>query len=310
MVKSSKTSKSVKLGYISVVLATVSMTIFAIALVVSLFGSDSETPAISSADITPPVISGVHDISIYVGEAPAYRKGVTVSDDSGDENVTLNIDSSEVDLNRTGQYVVIYTATDKSGNTATAYARLTVDVYFPATDELNQKLDKVISQIITENMNTEQKIRAIYKYVQGNIAFVNSSEKSSWRAEAYNALFVKGSGDCFSFFAASKAFFERLGIQSMDIQRPDDIAKAMNQTHYWSLVNISDDSEKQIWYHYDSCRLRAEYNHSGCLLTETQIKAYDYVRDNFYAYESSNYPNVCDVIITPTPELEPFYNKD
>jgi len=96
----------------------------------------------------------------------------------------------------------------------------------------------------------------------------------------------------------------------LDIQRPAELAQKMNQTHYWSLVNISDDPQKDIWYHYDSCRLRAEYNHSGCLLTEIQINAYNYVRENFYAYNTNLFPKTCDTIITPTPELEEFYNKN
>lgn len=308
--RAGRVKNDIKLCRLSLASALLAMLLFACALAFPLLAEPQEPVLPASADITPPTISGAADISIYLGEAPAYRKGVALNDDSGADNVTLTIDSSAVILSEPGTYPVTYTATDKAGNVTSVTVRLKIEVYYPEAEELNRRLDEVIGQIITPKMNTEQKIRAVYSYVQSHIAFVNTSEKSSWQAEAHNALFVKGSGDCFSFFAASKAFFERLGIENLDIQRPADISAAMEQTHYWSMVNISDDPALGVWYHYDSCRLRAEYNHSGCLLTEVQIKAYDYVRENFYAYNKADYPEVCGIIITPTPELEEFYNKD
>lgn len=260
------------------------------------------------ADTTPPEIIGAGDMLIYVGESPAYRKGITLSDDSGAEGVELTVDSSRVDLATPGRYPVTYTATDRAGNSSSVTVYLTVEVYFPEEEQLNAALDRVIASIITDGMTTEQKVRSIYSYVQNHIAFVNTSDKSSWKAEAYRSLFVTKTGDCFSYFAASKAFFERLGIENLDIQRPAALAEQMQQTHYWSMVNISSDAAAPQWYHYDSCRLRAEYNHSGCLLTERQINAYNKVRENFYAYDRAGYPMVSTTIITPTPELEAYYD--
>ncbi len=262
----------------------------------------------AAADTTPPEIIGAADMLIYVGESPAYRKGITLADDSGADGVELTVDSSSVDISTAGRYPVIYTATDRAGNSTSVTVYLTVEVYFPEEEQLNAALDRVIASIITEDMTIEQRVRRVYSYVQSHIAYVNSSDKTSWKAEAYRALFVTNTGDCFSFFAASKAFFERLGIENLDIQRPAALAEQMQQTHYWSMVNISSDPAAPQWYHYDSCRLRAEYNHSGCLLTERQINAYSRVRESFYAYDSAAYPTVSTVIITPTPELEAYYD--
>ena len=292
-----------KISRLSICAAVFAMAIFICSLVFSNNKSGSVT---ASKDVTPPEIIGAQDINIYVGEAPAYRKGVVVSDNSG-ADVSLTIDSSAARISEPGWYPITYIATDTSGNSTSVTVYLTVELYFPREEELNQALDNVIAQIILPGMTTEDKLRAIYYYVQGNIAFVDTSDKTNWKAEAYKALFVSNTGDCFSFFAASKAFLERLGIENLDIQRPEELAKQMNQTHYWSLVNIGDGDEER-WYHFDSCRLRAEYNHSGCLLTEVQIEAYNCVRENFYAYEKDKYPVVCKTIITPTPELEKFYN--
>lgn len=291
--------------------ALLAMILFLVALIAPIFIRTDIVSVNASRDITPPKIDGVSDIKIYVGESPAYRTNIVLSDDfDNKDQISLFIDSSKVKINEPGIYPITYTATDSSGNSTQITVNLIVEIFFPQENELNDALDSVISKIITPQMNTEEKIRSIYDYVQNHIAFVNSSDKTSWKAEAYRALFVTNTGDCFSFFAASKAFFERLGIENLDIERPRALAEQMQQTHYWSMVNISDDKDHKIWYHYDSCRLRAEYNHSGCLLTEVQINAYNYVRANFYAYESELYPTVYEKIITPTPELEEFYNKD
>ena len=294
-------SATIAVSYISAIFAVLAMIIFSVALLMS--------NKITPRDTTPPVISGASDITIYTGEAPAYRKNISLWDDSS-QDVSLTIDSTAVDMTSPGRYPVTYTATDAAGNSSSVTIYLTIELYFPQEAELTAALDSVISQIIHPSMNTEQKVRAIYSYVQANISFVDTSDKSNWKAEAYKSLFVTNIGDCFSFFAASKAFFERLGIDNIDIQRPQELAQQMNQTHYWSLVNISDTPGQEIWYHFDSCRLRSEYNHSGCLLTTKQIEAYNYVRENFYAHDKTLLPNVCDTIITPTPELEEFYNKN
>ena len=294
-----------KLCALSLMLALCAIVIFTAALCVS---SNNEGALPAAADVTPPQIIGAADMLIYVGESPAYRKGITLSDDSGADGVVLTVDSSQADISTPGRYPIKYIATDRAGNRAEVTVYLAVEVYFPQEDELNAALDRVISEIITDDMTIESRVRAVYRYVQNHIAFINTSNKTSWKAEAYKALFVTNTGDCFSYFAASKAFFERLGIENLDIERPRELAEQMGQTHYWSLVNISGDTSTPQWYHYDSCRLRAEYNHSGCLLTEKQTRAYNKVRDNFYAYNSVGYPAVSTVIITPTPELEEYYD--
>ena len=53
-------------------------------------------------------------IKVSLGQHPDYMKNVEVSDDSG--YYMLDIDSSQVDLSRPGDYPVVYTATDSIGN--------------------------------------------------------------------------------------------------------------------------------------------------------------------------------------------------
>lgn len=78
-------------------------------------------------DTQAPVIEGVQTMSIYRGQTPDYLSGVTIADDL-DEEPVLTVDDSRVDLTQGGEYEVIYTGTDASGNESQQIAVLTVIV--------------------------------------------------------------------------------------------------------------------------------------------------------------------------------------
>ena len=253
-------------------------------------------------DYEAPTFSVVPELSAFVGEAIAYRKGLVVKDNCGGE-VEVQVDSSAVDPTTPGDYTVSFTATDASGNTA--WATTTIHIYENqiTEEQLAEKIDAVIAQIITPDMDKEAQLRAVYRYVYDHIAYTSDSDKSDWVRAAYDSLFMTGSGDCFNYFAAAIAFCRRLGIDYREIERTPGAAEG---THFWIMVNIGTD-EKPRWYHFDCTHLRASYSHSGCLLTDQQIKAFNRFRAGFYAYDSSSYPATDKTIITRTPDLEKYY---
>ena len=253
-------------------------------------------------DYEPPVFKTVPELSAYVGEAIAYRKGVVVTDNCGG-TVDITVDSSAVDPNTPGDYTVGFTATDASGNVS--WASTTIHIYENqiTEEELNAKIDTIIAQIITPDMDKEAQLRAVYRYVYDHIAYTSDSDKSDWIRAAHDALFMTGSGDCFNYFAAAIAFCRRLGIDYREIERTPGAADG---THFWIMVNIGTDEEPR-WYHFDCTHLRASYSHSGCLLTDQQIKAFNKFRAGFYAYDSASYPASDKTIITRTPDLEKYY---
>ena len=253
-------------------------------------------------DYEPPVFKTVPELSAYVGEAIAYRKGVVVTDNCGGD-VDIQVDSSAVDPNTPGDYTVGFTATDASGNVSWASTIIHIYENQITEEELNQKIDSIIAQIITPDMNKEAQLRAVYRYVYDHIAYTSDSDKSDWIRAAHDALFMTGSGDCFNYFAAAIAFCRRLGIDYREIERTPGAADG---THFWIMVNIGT-AEEPRWYHFDCTHLRATYSHSGCLLTDQQIKAFNRFRAGFYAYDSSKYPATDKTIITPTPDLEKYY---
>lgn len=249
-------------------------------------------------DTTAPVIE-VGEIHVNVGDGIAWKKQATVTDNS-DGKIDIKVDSAAVNTSAAGTYTVTYTATDESGNSSSATATVIVGTMDVTEDMLYTELDKVIAQIITDGMNTEAKVRAIYAYVQDSINYASTAETDDFVYAAYMALFSSGTGDCYSYFAASKAFFERLGIENIDMKRAEGGAPG---NHYWNLVNIgTKDAPK--WYHYDANPINGQYSVSGCLLTDAQVAAYDaWCGQGYRKYDASKVPASATETITDIPEL-------
>ena len=258
-------------------------------------------------DKEPPVILGAKDLVAYLGEGIAYRAGITLTDNCGGE-ITLDVDTSMVDTKQAGVYPVTYTAKDLSGNQSTVTVYLQIYEERVTLEMLYAELEPVIKSQIPTAGSKEMQARAIYNYVYYHVEYTAHSDKSDWIRAAYDG-FRKGEGDCFTYFALSKAFFEYLGIENMDIQRTQGL---VDERHYWNFVNIGT-AENPAWYHFDACRLLGA-THSGCLLTDQQVGAYTKLRvgnngetNYFYAYDQSQYPASATKIITSTPSLEPYY---
>lgn len=249
-------------------------------------------------DTTAPVIE-VGEIRINISDGIAWKKQATVTDNS-DGKIDIKVDSSAVNTSVAGTYTVTYTATDESGNSSTATATVIVGTKEVTEDMLYTEIDRVIAQIIKPEMNTEAKVRTIYAYVQDSINYASTAKTDDFVYAAYMSLFSSGTGDCYSYFAASKAFFERLGIENIDMKRASGGAVG---EHYWNLVNIGT-KEAPKWYHYDANPISGQYSVSGCLLTDAQVEAYDAWRGEAYRkYDKSGIPASAAEIITDIPEL-------
>lgn len=252
-------------------------------------------------DREPPVIEGAKDLSVVIGEGVSYLSDVRVRDNC-DGEVHLSVDSSAVILSIAGSYPVLYTARDAAGNVTTV--TVTVSVHQTAVTEemLYRELDRAISGLsITATTTTEQKIRKIYEFVYDHVTYKGTSEKGDWIRAAYTGL-VDGEGDCYTYFALTKAFLTRLGIENMDIQRTEGI---VTERHYWNYVNVGGSGTEARWYHLDCCHMIDRVKPWGCLMTDAQIAAYSNARSGeggktgyFYAYHAENYPDSCTQVIT------------
>ena len=232
-------------------------------------------------DSEPPVISGAADISIIVGESVSYRAGITVTDNE-DENPTLTIDNSKVNLDEPGEYEVTYTATDAAGNSSSVTITLTVKKkpsnYVDEETVIEMARD-ILADITNESMSQMEVAFAIYRWTNRNIGYVNDSDKSSWVKGAYQA-FTKKSGDCYNYFAAAKALFTAAGIENVDIVKSD----TSHSSHYWSLINIGDG-----WYHVD-CTPRKGSGDLFFMVTDAELEAYSKNHSNSHIFDTDAYP--------------------
>ena len=101
--------------------------------------------------------------------------------------------------------------------------------------------------------------------------------KYDWIDEAYLTLTMDDmEGDCYTYYAVSKAFFEYFGIENVGIQRAE--SSSQSGTHYWHVVNIGT-SLAPKWYYYDSTRLGGTFTSDGtsnsCLITEYKLSKYE-----------------------------------
>jgi hypothetical protein len=210
----------------------------------------------------------------------------------------VNTDAVKSDV--VGRYKIIYTATDAAGNSSSVTTTLEVLERRITREELMEKIAALSARLgITKNLSDEEKCRRIYGYVNSptslpsaaTIVFTDESntDRSDWMREAYLTL-ERGSGDCYSYFAVSKAFFEYFGIENRDIERSKDVTTQPG-THFWAMVKLENGSNKG-WYYYDATRLLVPHNTgSGCLFTEAQLDNYNTkVKIGFLTYDHTGYP--------------------
>ena len=251
-------------------------------------------------DREKPVISGARDLIAYVGDtAVAYYAGVAVSDNCGGV-LSLRADYSAADLTQEGVYPITYYATDHVGNSSMTEVYLHVYKEEITLEMLYAEIDPIIVQKGWADLSKAEQAKAIFWYVHtdAGIVYVDTSDKTDWIREAYFCQ-KNRKGDCFSYFALSKAFFERLGIENLDVQR---LPGFTDDTHYWSMINIASAGSPAAWYHYDATRVRG-VAYSSALLTDAQINAFSEQRLFFYLYDVSKYPASAKEILISRPDL-------
>lgn len=319
---------------------TVTAVALAVAILVTAVGGMVVFFA-SLGDKEPPVIEAVNGdvVTITRGENFSYRNQVKVTDNSGKE---CELEwRSELDQNTAGSYKVKYRATDPSGNVE----YLTITVKVVEVNVENAKLMALVESLAKSKLgydrataknngySKEKIVRDIFNFVadptentpsKANIVFNDKKSnspnqyaqngkdkregwKTDWEEEAYLTLNGQMSGDCYTFYSVSKAFFEYFDIPNVGIQRTTASPMTQNNggTHYWNIVKV-----ESGWYYYDSTRYAGHFTKCSepCLVTEAQLLSYvtgkgvadsgyywiEKTNDEFFDAEDNNgvYPKV------------------
>ena len=227
-------------------------------------------------DDIPPEIIPEGLTRYYVGSAIAYTKVVTVKDNI-DPDVSLTIDKSRVRYRKPGTYPVIYTATDRDGNSSSVTVEFEIFEPTHSQEELDKLADEVFKKILTDDMSVAEEIEAIYYYVRRNIRYKNFSDKTDWMGEAYRGL-TELKGDCFTYYSVAYLLLSKIDCEILSVERIGG-----ETHHYWLLVNIGTG-----WYHYDCCP-----NHvfGTCFMqTNEQLHVGDGIA--YWRYDEDAYPAV------------------
>lgn len=236
-------------------------------------------------DTQAPTIVGARDIVVPIGDGVSYQQDVHVSDNAS-AKPELEVDTSAVSLSKVGEYPVIYTARDASGNSSSVTVTLTIRDKTPeekSRDQLFALADGALAACVTDSMSDYERLWAIFGYISGHITYVDNAESDDEVAEGING-FVKRSGSCFTYFASMKAMLERAGFETVDVVR-DNTKKEGH--HYWSLVKYQGQ-----WYHIDATPRGPEdgREHLVFLLTDSQILEMNANYGNYWAYDTKEYP--------------------
>ncbi len=248
------------------------------------------TKSANSGDTTPPVISGMVGEGSYFGDSVFmvvypdkeydFSEYVKVKDDSGEE-VKLDVNTDQVDYTKEGVYEVTFTATDSSGNTSEAVAK--VEVRLPK--KIDQMADELLSEIVNDSMSDEEKAKAIYVYIRKNIAYVDNYDETDWEKAAEYGMKYNG-GDCFAYYSVSKVLLTRAGIPNLMVTRYKGEGH-----HWWNLVFVDGG-----WYHFDSTPRSKQA--TFCLVTSKQLEEYSKKAGNTHIWDVPKYPKTATKAIS------------
>ena len=245
--------------------------------------TEAETVLYVIVDETPPVIEAEDWKEIYLGDGFSYRAGVSARDNR-DGPVEFSVDSSRVNLRAVGTYEIIYTATDAAGNTARKTVTLAVRPQPVYTEEaMREMYSELASRLLNDGMDDVEKLFVIWNYISTRIFYSGYSDKSDWIREAIRGV-NEQTGDCFTYFAAMKAFLEAAGFETADVVR-----KGGETKHFWSMVKVGGE-----WYHIDACeRSTAHLKYWFCFLrTDEELLNFgiDAGCNYYYQFDTSLYP--------------------
>ena len=241
-------------------------------------------------DNDAPVLEGIGNKIVYIGDTVAYRAGVTVTDNI-DESPRLTIDSSAVNLTTPGVYDVIYTAGDKAGNISSQTITVTVlekKEEYVDLETIYAAVDKKIAELISGNMDTRTQVETIYHWARTALNYSDGSFKDDWVQGAYTML-TERAGDCFNYYAVTKLMFERLGIPNIDVRKVKNYEG--DSSHYWSLVSVDGGV---TYYHFDATPRKGQGD-DFCLVTDAFLDAYSETHNNCHNRDKTLYPATPEV---------------
>lgn len=116
-------------------------------------------------------------------------------------------------------------------------------------DEINLRVQEIIDELITDDLNDEDKILLIHDYIINNAQYdisVNKNEESGYSSStAYGALF-EGYAICNGYTDLMAIFLNELDIKNIKIATTPEEISYSTTGHIWNAVYLND-----TWLHLD-----------------------------------------------------------
>lgn len=171
--------------------------------------------------------------------------------------------------------------TEETSNAEQTPTEVTAPAASFSQEGLDELVQQVIDSIITSDMTKREQAKAVWDFTKGGIRYTGSSDKSDWQAGAYEGLSTR-KGDCFTYYAVSRALLTALDIENLEVQRVGGPT-----SHYWNLVNCGDG-----WYHFDATPRSSNLPYFVSFMF-TDEEAADYTARagrSYYSFDGSLYP--------------------
>ena len=228
-------------------------------------------------DREPPVLHGVKKLNAYLDEGVVYMNGVW-AEDNADSDPAITVDTSKVNYRAAGTYSIVYTATDYSGNSVREKTEITLIQPKYTEEDVHKQAQNVLAKITTPEMTVTEKLQAIYHWGRTTVKYGRGVGHKDWRLAAVTG-FKKKRGDCFVFYATSRALLEEIGVEYRSVERIGGQTR-----HYWLLVNVGTG-----WYHFDTT-YQVHHKQDCFMMTDEQCQ----ILPAFWRYDKSLQPPVAE----------------
>lgn len=212
-----------------------------------------KTTATVKKDTKGPVITTPQSYTVQKGDTLSYKKDVRVVDNRDGVITDYQVDASQVNLNKVGNYVVTYTAIDSLKNKTVKKVQVRVVSYDLA--KIKKEADRyakiILNQIVTPKMTKAQKLKKIYNYVQTHYTYQGQHEGTieDFYIDALNG-FKKHTGDCYVVNAMARYLLEKVNIETYGL-----VIHGKSTDHISFMANTGDG-----WYHYSAFKKKSGLN--------------------------------------------------
>ena len=267
-------------------------------------------------DTKPPEFFGIKDRLYIIGEDKADFMSEIYADDEVWGETDIILDSSSVDLQTPGTYTISYTATDKSGNTATETATVTVKYPTRVKVEVENILQKpelpngceVVSlAIVLKYLGHPIEPFDLYETYMPQTPLRAGDPWTSYVGDAtgigygcYAPCVVQTGNDYLASIESDKTVYD---VSGLDLSEYEKYIDEGTPVIFWGLIEMNCDDKlawsgyirrKYVdWHSYSHCLVLIGYSDHNFIFCDPLRGIVEYNRESVETSFNINYRQAC-----------------